>query len=405
MTTDRDRSPDVPVERVMADLEDLLSPPPLPPHLRASVKQALVERGQTPLSSASHRRRERRVIFAGVVLLAALIGVFGVAAQSGDPTTILIDQAAANAGPERQIIMRYGHKVSASAAACGYTVRIYRAYADANRLNLLYTVSGPAGRHFLEGGDEGSVLKTTQGVWSETLNETTSNGLIGTTGGVYEAFDISKAARHARVLHFTWAIQSLSFAEALPPLGLGATSSTCEASNFEFMYSVGGGFPFVKGSPLLSHLFPWLTGDAYGRKVTVKGPLSLSFSVPVDPVRHVLEPNTTIMAGGHALTLARVVITRSETRIYLRRPTPGHILESVYPELIVDRRNYGSGKALFRDWWQNHAPAIRLYDYGFEGLPFDKKGVWLLTIPSDPSFNLTPRDYPGGPWRFLFRVR
>ncbi len=405
MRVDRDRWPEASSERVMADLEDLLAPPPLAQHVRASVRQALVQSPRAARRAPFAPVRRRRAAFAGVIFLAALIGAFGVAAQSGDPATILIDQAATKAGPEKQIVLRYGHDVSASATACGYAVRIYRAYADANRLSLLYTVSGPAGRHFLDGGDEGSVLKTTQGVWSETLNETTSNGLIGTTGGVYEVFDISKAARHAHVLHFMWAIQSLSFDEALPPLGLGAASSACEASNFEFMYSIGGGFPFVKGSPLLSHLFPWLTGDAYGRKVTVKGPLSLSFSVPVDPVRRVLEPNTTIVAGGHALTLARVVITRSETRVYLRRPTPGHILESVYPELIVSGRSYGSGRPLFRDWWQDHAPATRLYDFGFEGLPFGKKGVWLLTVTSDSFLSRTPRGYPGGPWRFRFQVR
>lgn len=407
MTADRYRDVlghdvDAATEHFVADLDAALAPARLPVQARASVALALSQRAASmPARRGRRSRRWRRPVF---ILLAALIGLIGgvATAGSGTPTT-LVDEAMVYAPGQQQVMQRYGHAVNATARACGYTLQIRRVYADANRVVVLYTVSGPSGRHFISGGSGWPALTNARHIFMEPLDLGVSRDTIESMEGRYVAYDANRITRHARTLHLRMTIPSLDMAEVLGPLGLGMPTSPCETYLPGPTYVLGPSIPVLSSIPLLASLFPSLTHIYRTRTINLRKPLSVNLTIPVDQARRVLTPHRTIIAGGRALTLAHIVVTRSETRVYLQRTTPGHILEGVDLWLHVGGRRYGEGIPLFHDWWQNNAPATRLYDFWFEGPSLSTPGTWRLDVRSDPYLR-GYRGFPGGPWTFRFHV-
>ncbi len=410
MTTDRYLDPltesaDPDTRRFIDELEDALAPAPLPAHVRASVALALSpQRASATRSPTSMRRSRRRPIIAVVALLAALVGVIGAAGADPPTPTALVNQAMVYAPGEQQVMQRYGHGVTASAHACGYTLQVRRVYADANRLSVLYTITGPAGRHFLSVMDMWPTLTDARHSFLRNLDFGMSRDTAGGMEGRYAAYDVSRISWRAATLRVRLTIPSLTMVEAVKPLSLGAATASCETYQDGGDYVLGPSAPLIGGIPVLAEWFPSLSNTYHYRVVTVHRPMTVTLTVPVDPRRLVLTPHRTIVAEGAALTLARVVITRSETRVYLQRTTPGHILEGVRLTMLVGGRQYGDGIPLFGDWWQNRAPATRLYDFWFEGPSLAHHGAWQLDVQSDVSFRNSPRGFPGGPWIFRFHV-
>ncbi len=399
---------DAALSRLIEDLDGALTPPPLPAEVHASVGRAIAwhaASASTPPSTRTGRaRRWRRPVIVGAVLMAALLSVLGAAAASGDPPTTLVDQAMVYAPGQQQVMQRYGHAVSAIAHACGYTLHVRRAYADVNRLSILYTIDGPAGRRFLSVMDMWPTVTAGAGSVLRNLDLGLSRDTIGSMEGRYAAYNVSQIAPRARSLRLRLSIPALTMTEVAHPLGLGAAATACETYQPGPTYALGPGIPVLGGIPFLGRLFPGFSQIYPTRVVTVHKPLSVSFTVPVDPARHVITPHQTLRAGGQALTLAKVVVTRSETRVYLQRTTRGHILEGVQLGMLVGGRRYGDGIPLFHDWWQNNAPAARLYDFWFVGPSLMRPGTWRLDVVSDPNLRATPRGFPGGPWSFLIHV-
>lgn len=130
--------------------------------------------------------------------------------------------------------------------------------------------------------------------------------------------------------------------------------------------------------------------------VGVDHPLTIPFSVPVDPVRVEVHPNQAVAARGTTLILDRVIATRSRMRIYLRRAVPGHILENAQLELSVDGQHFSSNDALFGDWWTRSASASSRYDFAIPGEPYRSGTTYTLTVR--PRVGVTS---PGTPWRTL----
>ncbi len=398
-------SADPDTRRFIDALAGALAPAPLPPHVRASVARALSARGMSATPSPTPMRRSRqRSIIAIAALLAALVGVIGAAGADPPTPTALVDQAMVYAPGEQQVMQRYGHGVTAIAHACGYTLQVRRVYADANRLSVLYTITGPAGRHFLSVMDMWPTLTDARHSFLRNLDFGMSRDTAGGMEGRYAAYDISRVAWRAATLRVRLTIPSLTMVEAVKPLSLGAATAPCETYQDGPNYALGPSAPLIGGIPVLAEWFPGLSNIYHTRVVTVQRPMMMTLTVRVDPRRLVLTPHRTIVAGGTALMLARVVITRSEARVYLQRVTPGHILEGMHLMMRVGGRQYGDGIPLFGDWWQNKAPATRLYDFSFEGPSLAHHGIWQLDVQSDASFHGTPRGLPGGPWTFRFHV-
>lgn len=72
-----------------------------------------------------------------------------------------------------------------------------------------------------------------------------------------------------------------------------------------------------------------------------------------------------IRAGSTTLILDHVVVTHSAARIYLRRATPGLILEAAALNLFGAGKTLGGGEPLF--WWTWNTPKVvpasRLYGF------------------------------------------
>ncbi len=374
---------------------------PAPAHLRAAIARAAT--AAQPIPERRRRPRWRRPTLVAAALLAALVA--GVASANVNPP--LIDEATRYSPGEGVILRQYAHSVNVAASACGYTLRLLRIYADANRVVVGYTLSGPAGRPFRSEGADIPVLADARNprAYIENLNLGASFGVVGPTEGLFAAYDAYKITQGARALRLRLTLPSASLNEDIYPLALGAPRSSCETYSDGGIRQVGPPFPVLGAIPALAALFPGLTNTVHERIVSIHKPLSVAFTVPVDPARRVIAPRQTVVAGGPPLTLDHVVVTRSETRVYLRRTTPGHILEFLNITLYAGKRRYSEGIPLFHDWWQDHAPATRLYDFWFEGPPYIDHGQWTLVVQRDPYVMTAPsRLFSGGPWIFRFRV-
>lgn len=393
--------------RLVDDLERLHAAS-LPPQHDQAIARLLRERARVSPSAAPRRRRSvrwRRPAAAGMIALAALIG--GAVYASGNPPS-LTDQAMVYAPGQQQVLRRYGHTINAAGHACGYTLRVTRAYADVNRVSVLYTLSGPTGRHFASEEADLATLQQAQGrnVPLKSLDAGISRDMIETTQGRYTAFNGVPMARDARTLRLRLTLLTPEMAERVGPFGVGATTAPCESYGPVGTYTRGPAVPILGGIPLLRDLFPALSNMIYTRSVTVHHPLMATFTVSVDRAFRVVAPHQTVVAGGIGLVLDHVMITRSEARVYLRRTTPGHILENVNVMLSTDGRQY-SGAPLFGDSWVRSAPATRLYDFSFAGPSYAYRGEWTLTVQPIPAnaFMTAPwRTLAGGPWTFHVRA-
>src|SRR5436305_12893922 len=207
MTTLDERYPDLlghgddpELARLVADLDSAYTASTPPPHLRASLQRALHER--TPalhdrrLARPAPRwfaRRSRRVAI--VVALVAAIALVGSAVA--DPT--LVDQALSMwAGTAQVATQHLGEDVNLSQSACGFTMTISRVYADANRIIVGYTLTGPAGRRF-NNINATPTLADAQGHTLPGL-EGAGTGVMGSQSGNYMAFDAGSVAASAGTL-------------------------------------------------------------------------------------------------------------------------------------------------------------------------------------------------------------
>lgn len=183
-----------------------------------------------------------------------------------------------------------GRQLSLAQSSNGYTLRLLWAYADPNRVVILYTLSGP------DSSDQVSYEI------EPTLHDPAGNalpvmglGAVGTRRGVtqgWSSFDGSSLAGQDGQVDLTLRLDDVKREVPIPrpsrpPLAPGAT-------------------------PAVDLLPPPVD------KVTmVPVSISLPFAVPFQPAR-LAEPNLTGTIQGSDVTLTRVVVAPSETRIYLR---------------------------------------------------------------------------------------
>ncbi len=253
-----------------------------------------------------------------------------------------------------------GQEVNLSQTVDGVTVTLQRVYADANRIIVGYTVSGPtAQKHG----------------FPETI-------LTDDRGNVFP--------------HSTEAAQP-----EFPPYA--------EAAQDIYIKTIGCVSSFeadaVQGTPATLSLH--LLIDLVSME-TATGPFTFDFSVPFDAGRDV-EVQQTVEAAGVAMRLERVVVTPSETRA---------ILCFTPPDGNSDRWR-ASVATLDTGDWQNHDGFAINTDrrivgeevcnrYSFlDPLLDDQRGLWTLMV--DELYERNPAQPDklmrlSGPWVFRFRV-
>lgn len=240
----------------------------------------------------------------------------------------------------------------------GYTVVLQRAYADANRVVIGYTIRGPGGR---------ALSDTQEASLRDSLRDASGNVLLPLGGGDFapggaalDNFDASGIPDNTKSL----------------ALDLTIPQPTVLAS----------------GNPGTS---PPVTGSSF----------SFHFTVPFRGGR-VATPNQTVTAGGTPVTLERVVISPTEARMYLQ----GLGGTGVYPDLTVG--GWDSAKVSLPGWQPTEAGWINWDVWmmpdgttvaDFPAALMDKHGEWTLSIKAGPA-TADGRQVTGGPWVFHFVV-
>lgn len=238
----------------------------------------------------------------------------------------------------------------------GYTVTLQRVYADVNRVVVGYTIRGPDGRAFQDFNRLGRMRSTISDASGTAFDEL--GGAYVEGGAVLDNFDASQVQGNPA------------------DLSLQLTVPLLQALNQDDQTGGGNGPPFV-----------------------------FRFTVPFRQGR-VAAPEQTVTAGGRAVTLERVVVTPSETRVYLQ----GLNGTGIFPHLTVD--GYDSDHVTLVGWKPTEAgEVLRLVHETSGGLiacdflqPLtDKHGAWTLTIKAGPA-TADGRQVTGGPWTFHFEV-
>jgi len=252
----------------------------------------------------------------------------------------------------------------------GITVTLQRVYADANRIVVGYTVSGPEGlptdRHLLSAGETLSDATGTIFPWevghgitgpSDLLEEVSS---LPGEGAYVLSFDAAavKGAPETLDLRLVMDVETYVVPTPVPPT--------------PGVYENRG--PLEPVMP-----------------VSTAGPFTFDFSVPFTP-GHALEAQQTVKAAGVAVKLERVVITPSETRAYLCFDPPDGESEDWWPTVswsTAGGQIYGAGPGFYDQVFTLDRSARTMVNRNGEGPCYscsvlasldDQSGEWTLTV-------------------------
>lgn len=239
--------------------------------------------------------------------------------------------------------------VNASQAAGGFTLTVQKAYADANRVILGYTVtkeSNPQAKVSYQ-----TTLTTQEGV------SLRARGWWETNRGepILTWFDAASITGNPEQLHLHLKVDGLIYQTSSPP------------PNWQDV---------------------------------VTQPLAVDFSVPFHPGR-MANLHQAVTVHGKTLILERVVVTPSGTRLYLRGEG--------YPLALYGLPSLGVGKwtsdqltgAVIEVWpTDDQVPTNAMVAVNFDTSLVDQHGEWTLTIPQLGN----PGPSTKGPWVFHFTV-
>ena len=267
----------------------------------------------------------------------------------------------------------------------GVTVTLERAYADANRIVVGFTIKDPHGQrydaHHLTLTDAaGTVFSGTLGYGVTGQSDILKVSLPPGEGAYVLAFDAAPVEGTPAELDLRL---EMEVAEALP------------LDAFEL--------PPTPDSPPAEPPDSMVVEALPAPEEAIVGPFTFDFSVPFIPGR-VAEVNQTVEAAGVAVRLERVVVTPSETRAYLHFDSPGGAEMRWIPIAMLKAPGDEESQSYFA-YSANDDPPI--HRYGFLAPLYERRGEWTLTVTELVGSDLAR---PGeqtrlaGPWVFHFRV-
>ncbi len=247
----------------------------------------------------------------------------------------------------------------------GYTVTLYPLSADSAHVVLGYNITGPA-------GDDSTVC-----VRDPHLS-------VG-----------------QRVVNPGWATITC---QALRPAVSGNAASPDATLSFNTPAGMDGSTPFQLDLTLAVYPSQDTALDPASLASRVVGPFRFSFAMPFDSSRRVIEVGRIIDTHGVAVTLERVIMTATETRLYLsyRAPSGAPLPAQWYPILSLQAGDWSSareGKDVETDRQQ---PDPQHLVYTIHTSLLDRHGDWSLVIKELQRSNSDQRLL--GPWQFDFAV-
>jgi hypothetical protein len=240
----------------------------------------------------------------------------------------------------------------------GVTVTLERAYADANRIVVGFTIKGPNGqrydaRHLTLTDAAGTAFSGMVGYGVTGQSDILQVSLPPGEGADVICFDAAPVQGAPAELDLRLVMEVREFVLPLdapePPLNPISPPDEPPAS-------------------MVVEALPVPEGD-------ILGLFTFEFSVPFIPGR-VAEVNQTVEAAGVAVRLERVVITPSETRAYLRFDWPSGEVEWWMPIAMLQAP--GEDGKSYAGYVGSYGPAS--YQYGFLAPLYDRHGEWTLTV-------------------------
>lgn len=370
--------------RLVRDLHTLSTSPHPPANLSTSVERALQEhihelhaKRKRPMPQGWTQRHRHspglpvwrwlpRRFSVAMALILALVALVG----AGYSVLSILDQAFWMQPSTRQVLLQdLGKAVDLPQTADGFTMTIKRVYADAYQIVIGYNITGPADRIFrgfsFPVGTTGAVLTDEQGHQFEQMFGAGA-GIEGDIGGyvlTYDGASISPDAQELKLRLEVPALQAIQDVSASGPPTADKVECSEDYKNICF--------------------------------VTVYGPFTYNFTVPTAASR-VADLDQTVDAGGTAVTLERIVVAPTGTRVFLRGMGP-----NARVELSVSGTNY----ELHSSRSSSAVDAVESQWEYVSGSLLDKHGEWILVIKGDPQVT-EPSQPPmeDGPWIFRFMV-
>lgn len=352
---------DAELRRLVVDLDAACTATSLAPGTRADIARTLEERADvltrarrrplTRLSWAARRSAPRALVAAAV-----LAAVIGTGAAIADPDLVQQAISLLPGGADQQ----YAITLDQAQSACGFTVTLRKAYADANRLIIGYDVTAPPNRTFRDVSLSGLEATEAGGTRLEPLNSSDSANLdhmVGATRGNVQEFDTNTVYNGGPLqLHLT--APALYGAEAVtdqPP-----TTPTCETD---------------------SAVTTAQTDRPY-RGVTVAGPFSFDVTVPVSPKVRTATPQVSgTSEHGTTVTLEKVIVTPTEARLFVRGPADKPFIPVFYAGGTAF--DVGLATPVGQGLWVDRIFPRPWSPIGSPGWLFDNHDAWTLKVLTD----------------------
>jgi len=346
-----------------------------PPTVIATIQRLTAERRQQPRQSRFARRFNparwlpRRLGILPVVLALLVIVAIPVAAYQ---SISMIQRVLNTDGGMRHVVAnKLGQTLNLSQTIAGYTVTLQWAYADTNRVVVAYAVQQPDGQPLERRVLSDSSLSDVAGHTLTFLGGPENEG-----GGAYvESFDASGVASRDGQLNLHLAIPLFTALRQRDIANLQATPVVvpqADSRQFVFDFTV----PRASRAPL--------GGQADSREVNV---------------------GQTVTVAGQSVTLERVALSPSETRLYLR----GAAINTTQFMPVLTAADWNSEQpSTWTPGVNGDARSWRTADGQFVvsylASLTSKHGEWSLVVnPRELLAGATPIP-SGGPWVFHFHI-
>jgi hypothetical protein len=276
-----------------------------------------------------------------------------------------------------------GAHINQSQTVAGYTMTVERAYADSNRVLIAYTISPPAtAEHQWNLTPDSLTVATDAGV------ELPDRGYVvatesGQPDATLQMFDAAGITGNPDVLHLRLTVPWIDGVEQLQALPTTVSSPP----GGDHGLPTSGPYGSIATDPASR---PNGVQDPYTHDFRVFGPLTFNVTVPFVAGREV-NLHQQVQAGGLTATLERVVISPTETRVYVSGIDAGtspYVHATLSGDGWTDEKVDGGSTSV----WRSNGMTV----FSYLGSFMDRHGAWTHAVQSNPG---SP---PVGPWTFHF---
>ncbi len=347
------------------------------------------------------RRTIRRLIpttrLGQISLCLVLILAFGAGAYALSPAIggLFQQEAGLKSIDEAHLVQ----EIALSYTSDGVTVTLARAYADANRIIIGFSIQDTDGRrryaarHLTLTDSTGTVFPQTFGLGVTGQSDLFDVSLPPGEGAYVLAFDAAALTGAPEELHLQWVMELEELA-----IDLGASKQPSTPTEEELLSLNGAPEPPpleqpAPGEPIVEVLEPLPKGD-------ILGPFTFEFSIPF-VTGHTIQVQQTVEANGIAVRLEKVVVTPSEIQATLCFQPPDEnrewllLTEDGGQDLLSPMAGQiaGGGEECHRLIYPGALPS--------------RSGAATLTVTELMGYDGSPGDDQqriAGPWEFRFQM-